>query len=53
MERMKNNHMLIPWGVMTSHKKCVIGKNYWRLVNVILVIDAILEKELMKERSHI
>ena len=45
--------MLIPWGVMTLHKKSIVDKIYWKLTNIALVIDAIHEKVIKKERSHI
>ena len=33
--------MLIPWGVMTSHRKSMIDKSCWELTNIVLVIDTI------------
>ena len=46
--------MLIPWGVMTSHKRSIIDKTCWKLTNIALVIDAIHEKvNKGREDSHI
>ena len=46
--------MLIPWGVITLHKKSIVDKIYWRLTNIALVIDAIHEKvNKGREDSHI
>ena len=45
--------MLIPWGVITSHVRSMMNKIYWDLTNVALVIDAIHEKVIKEERSHI
>ena len=45
--------MLIPWGVMTSHKRSIIDKTCWKLTNIVLVIVATHEKVIEEERSHI
>jgi hypothetical protein len=45
--------MLIPWGVMTSHKRSIIDKTCWKLTNIAMVIVAIHEKVIKEERSHI
>ena len=45
--------MLIPWGVMTSHKRSIIDKKCCKLTNIELLIDTIHEKVITKERSHI
>jgi hypothetical protein len=36
-----------------TYKRSIIDKIYWRLTNKALVIDAIHEKVIKKERSHI
>ena len=46
-------HMLIPWGVMTSHIRSIIGKIHWKLANIALVIDAIHERIIREEIFHI
>ena len=45
--------MLIPCGVMTSHKRSIIDETCWKLTNIALVIVAIHEKVIKEERSHI
>ena len=45
--------MLIPWGVITSHISGMMNKICWHLTNIALVIDAIHEKVIKEERSHI
>ena len=46
--------MLIPWGVMTSHKRSIIDKTCWKLTNIVLVIVAIHENNNKgREVSHI
>ena len=46
--------MLIPWGVMTSHKRSIIDKTCWKLTNIALVIVAVHEKSNKgREVSHI
>jgi hypothetical protein len=45
--------MLITWGVMTSYTKSIVGKIYWELANIVLVIEAIHERIIREEKSHI
>ena len=47
------DHMLITWKVMTSHRRNIIDKIYWRLTNIALVIDAIHERLVKEDRFHI
>lgn len=46
-------HILIPWGVMTSHIISIGGKIYWKLANTALVTWTINERILKQERFHI
>lgn len=48
------HHMLIPWGVITTHKRSIVDKICWKLTNIALVIGAIREKSNKgTEVSHI